>query len=126
MSKQRPNQLQKWVRSVIRELINQANDQNACESPNSKRKEVVKKPRSKQQASNRQNLIKRSRSISASKRVLVLNRDGYKCVFCGRTAKQVQLEVDHIVPFSPGGNNDLQNLQTLCFDCNRGKGTLRL
>nr|WP_248277778.1 HNH endonuclease [Brasilonema sp. UFV-L1] len=53
---------------------------------------------------------------------MVLHRDGYKCVFCGCTSQQVQLEVDHIVPFSKGGNNDLNNLQTLCRDCNRGKG----
>ncbi|NMF62757.1 HNH endonuclease [Brasilonema octagenarum UFV-OR1] len=60
--------------------------------------------------------------MPASVRVSVLHKDGYKCVFCGRSSQQVQLEVDHIVPFSKGGSNDLNNLQTLCTDCNRGKG----
>ncbi|PSO63692.1 MAG: hypothetical protein BRC51_08125 [Cyanobacteria bacterium SW_12_48_29] len=27
-----------------------------------------------------------------------------------------------MVPFSQGGSNNSQNLQTLCIDCNRGKG----
>jgi hypothetical protein len=33
----------------------------------------------------------------------------------------VVLEVDHIVPVSKGGGNDIYNLVTACFDCNRGK-----
>ncbi|NEO31194.1 MAG: HNH endonuclease [Symploca sp. SIO3C6] len=51
-----------------------------------------------------------------------MHKDNYKCVFCGRISSEVKLEVDHILPFSKGGKNDISNLQTLCFDCNRGKG----
>ena len=122
-SKKPPNPLQKLVRGAIRDLINQANSQKADKPP---------KPKTKKPAATRsqpkppQDKEKRSRHIAASVRVSVLHRDGYKCVFCGRSAKQVQLEVDHIVPFSKGGSNDLSNLQTLCFDCNRGKGARRL
>lgn len=32
------------------------------------------------------------------------------------------LEVDHIIPFSCGGRDELSNYQTLCQDCNRAKG----
>ncbi|MBV6626074.1 MAG: HNH endonuclease [Rivularia sp. (in: Bacteria)] len=64
--------------------------------------------------------------MPSSIRVCVLHRDKKKCVFCGRNSKQIQLEVDHIVPFSKGGSNDLSNLQTLCIDCNRGKGARNL
>jgi len=55
-------------------------------------------------------------------RIKVLERDNYKCVLCGRSARDgVVLEVDHIIPRAKGGGNNIENLQTLCFDCNRGK-----
>jgi 5-methylcytosine-specific restriction endonuclease McrA len=122
-SRKPPNPLQKLVRGMIRDLINQANSQKADKPP----KQKTKKPAATSSRTKpKQDKDKRSRHIPASIRVSVLHRDGYKCVFCGRSAKQVQLEVDHIVPFSKGGSNDLSNLQTLCFDCNRGKGARRL
>ena len=65
---------------------------------------------------------KRSRYISASTRVDVLRRDNYRCVFCGVSAKKAELQIDHIIPFSKSGSNEMDNLQTLCIDCNRGKG----
>lgn len=51
----------------------------------------------------------------------VFKRDGYKCVECGATNKDVRLEVDHIVPLSNGGSDELTNLQTLCHECNMSK-----
>lgn len=55
-------------------------------------------------------------------RFLVLKRDHYRCQICGRTAQDgVKLEVDHKIARSKGGSDDLSNLWTLCFDCNRGK-----
>ncbi|MDM3849949.1 MAG: HNH endonuclease [Aphanizomenon gracile PMC627.10] len=57
-----------------------------------------------------------------SVRFAVLQRDNHQCVSCGKSPPVVTLEVDHVIPFSKGGNNDINNLQTLCFKCNRGKG----
>lgn len=58
-----------------------------------------------------------------SRRFRVFKRDGYRCQMCGRdSASGAKLEVDHKSPRSRGGSNDLSNLWTLCFDCNRGKG----
>lgn len=54
-------------------------------------------------------------------RVQVLVRDKYRCQMCGRTKDEVPLEVDHIIPISDGGTDELSNLATLCRDCNRGK-----
>jgi HNH endonuclease len=52
----------------------------------------------------------------------VLARDNWTCCSCGRTpADGVSLEVDHILPRSKGGTDDIDNLQTLCKKCNIGK-----
>jgi len=52
-------------------------------------------------------------------RFKVLERDGCKCVYCGA---ERYLEIDHIIPLSKGGKTNLNNLQTLCMKCNKGKG----
>jgi 5-methylcytosine-specific restriction endonuclease McrA len=65
---------------------------------------------------------RKRRSISLSTRYKVLRRDGFQCAVCGASGAGVSLEVDHIVPWSKGGSNNMDNLQTLCFKCNRGKG----
>jgi hypothetical protein len=57
-------------------------------------------------------------------RYQVLKRDGERCVKCGASTKTdpaITLEIDHIVPVSKGGSDDLDNLQTLCSLCNQGK-----
>ena len=55
-------------------------------------------------------------------RYRVLKRDHYRCVICGRGAKDgVKLHVDHIKPVAQGGKTVLSNLRTLCADCNLGK-----
>jgi 5-methylcytosine-specific restriction endonuclease McrA len=59
--------------------------------------------------------------VPDSMRYRVLMRDKQRCLLCGATAKDTRLYVDHIVPRSKGGSNTLDNLQTLCFECNGGK-----
>lgn len=49
----------------------------------------------------------------------VWQRDQGKCVQCTATA---YLEFDHIIPFSKGGANSVNNVQLLCRKCNLGKG----
>lgn len=64
------------------------------------------------------------RKMSPKIRYEILRRDGFKCVLCGRqTIDGVKLQVDHILPVSKGGLTELNNLRTLCFECNIGKGS---
>ena len=63
----------------------------------------------------------RRRSISNSKRYDVLRRDKFQCVLCGASGSEAKLEVDHLIPVSQGGTDDIGNLRCLCFRCNRGK-----
>ncbi len=59
--------------------------------------------------------------ISKKLRFEVFKRDKFQCQYCGRKAPDVVLEVDHITPVATGGDNNITNLITSCFDCNRGK-----
>jgi hypothetical protein len=60
--------------------------------------------------------------LSVSVKKQVLSQANYTCQQCG--AKEINgavLQVDHIVPRSKGGTNDLSNLQCLCSNCNNYK-----
>lgn len=60
--------------------------------------------------------------MTDSLRYDVMKRDGFRCVLCGRTAKDgVVLHVDHILPVARGGKTEINNLRTLCEFCNLGK-----
>lgn len=66
-----------------------------------------------------------SRNIGYRLRYIVLERDRHKCRSCGSSPADdgnVKLEIDHIIPWSKGGESVLNNLQTLCRACNIGKG----
>jgi 5-methylcytosine-specific restriction endonuclease McrA len=58
--------------------------------------------------------------LSLRKRFFVLKRDHFACVRCGASGVGVRLEVHHRFPFAKGGSDKLVNLETLCYDCNRG------
>lgn len=68
-----------------------------------------------------------SREPNLRLRFLVLNRDHFKCCACGASPAKdpsVELHVDHIIPWSKGGETVIDNLQTLCSNCNLGKSDL--
>ena len=53
----------------------------------------------------------------------VLMKDNWTCCSCKRSAKEhgIVLHVDHKLPRSRGGKDEIENLQTLCLKCNIGK-----
>lgn len=66
------------------------------------------------------------RALMTSKlREYIKRRDRYTCQLCGNTTQRepnLLLEIDHIIPISRGGLTEENNLQTLCWKCNRAKG----
>ena len=62
--------------------------------------------------------------ISSKLRFEVLRRDKFVCQYCGACGPNVELEVDHVIPVSRGGTDDIKNLKTSCVTCNRGKGVI--
>lgn len=59
-----------------------------------------------------------SRYISQTTKKIVYSRDGGMCQCCG---SYKNLEYDHIMPYSCGGNSNVSNIQLLCLKCNRSK-----
>jgi hypothetical protein len=65
------------------------------------------------------------RDISERLRFSILLRDGFRCLACGRSPLKtpgVELHVDHMTPWSEGGETVPENLATKCMKCNLGKG----
>jgi hypothetical protein len=57
-------------------------------------------------------------------RDFIKNRDNFTCCNCGNSSHvepNLLLEIDHIIPVSKGGCTVENNLQTLCWKCNRAK-----
>jgi len=66
----------------------------------------------------------KSRDVPLGLRLKVLSRDNFRCIFCGKSPATdfgIKLHIDHVMPFSKGGHSVLDNLQTLCAECNLGK-----
>jgi len=64
--------------------------------------------------------------IRKSVRFEVLKRDSFTCQYCGASAPDVILHVDHIVPVAKGGGNEITNLIAACQGCNGGKSDKQL
>lgn len=75
--------------------------------------------------SNVQKKHRTKREISDRLRFSILMRDGFTCKSCGASpvkTQGVELHVDHILPWSKGGETVAENLETKCSKCNLGKG----
>ena len=59
--------------------------------------------------------------VSGTLRYEVLKNAKFRCELCGISAEEKALEVDHIIPRSKGGIDEIANLQALCYSCNAMK-----
>lgn len=60
-------------------------------------------------------------AVSKRLRFEILRRDNHACRYCGATAPEVALTVDHVVPAALGGGDEPSNLVAACAYCNSGK-----
>lgn len=70
---------------------------------------------------------KTSRNINLRMRWTILKRDNFCCKKCGRSPAKdtsIILHIDHVLPWSRGGETEIENLETLCDRCNLGKSNL--
>lgn len=65
------------------------------------------------------------RTANWRQRAIVLMRDGAKCELCGATPQSgAKLHIDHVIPWSKGGETVLDNLRVLCEQCNIGRSNI--
>ncbi len=67
--------------------------------------------------------------IRTDARLAIYLRDGFKCVYCGADlhgASKLDVTLDHVHPFSKGGENTPDNLVTACRSCNCSRGARSL
>lgn len=79
------------------------------------------------------NLVKFKNSVAGQRALMTAKlrekikfRDNFSCRVCGLSVameKNLLLEIDHIIPLAKGGITSERNLQTLCWKCNRSKGS---
>lgn len=60
-------------------------------------------------------------AVTKRLRYEILRRDNNTCRYCGGSAPDVKMTVDHVTPVSLGGSDDPSNLVAACSDCNAGK-----
>ena len=51
----------------------------------------------------------------------ILEKNNFRCAYCGRTANVATLQIDHKIPLKLGGTNNKENLTVACWECNIGK-----
>ena len=56
----------------------------------------------------------------------VMLRDDYLCQYCGKSAREAQLNIDHVLPRSKGGVTCWENVVAACTACNQTKKDLLL
>ncbi|MDM0116143.1 HNH endonuclease signature motif containing protein [Variovorax sp. J22R133] len=65
----------------------------------------------------------RKRRLTEEEVISLEIRQGSRCALCGvLLVRDANPHVDHVVPVSLGGSEEISNFQLLCGECNLGKG----
>lgn len=64
--------------------------------------------------------------MTSGKRLSIFTRYNGHCAYCGQHLKQKNMTVDHLVPQSRGGGNNIENLMPCCKSCNSMKAADKL
>jgi len=67
---------------------------------------------------------KTSRKTTAAKLMALLEKQEYRCALSGHKLTVKTASLDHVVPVSEGGSDDIDNLQWVHNAINRAKGTM--
>ncbi len=112
-----------WRNALI-QLVEVINNTSPIDSDKNEKEEILDKTPMQESPILKH---KTKREVNYKLRFLVLRRDNFKCKVCGRspaTNPKIILHIDHIIPWEKGGETVLDNLQSLCSDCNLGKSNL--
>jgi hypothetical protein len=116
-------------RSALESFIDYANAKDEVRPPEPKALINNTKPALISEASRKKKISnkKTNRIANLRQRFRVMKRDKFKCVLCGMSPASktgCELHIDHIVPWSRGGETVEENLRTLCSDCNLGRSNI--
>lgn len=59
-------------------------------------------------------------------RFQIMERDGFRCHYCGTPARETKLVIDHVIPLAKGGEDHSRNMAAACQPCNGGKSDILL
>lgn len=123
------NKFGTW-RKALEAFIDYVNEEQTDTKNKSDKNELVQlreKPGLKKQEKIEVNIKRTPRQINLRLRWKILKRDNFSCNKCGNSPAKdpnIELHVDHIIPWSKGGETVIENLETLCSKWNLGKSNL--
>lgn len=124
------NKFGSW-RAALEQFIEYVSSDNEKENPNDTTSKIIELAETKTtdiKETEKEIAIKRTpRGINLRLRFTVLKRDNFSCKKCGRAPAKdpsIILHVDHVIPWSKGGETVIENLETLCEPCNLGKSNV--
>lgn len=63
-----------------------------------------------------------SKRFNPTKKTKVAEKCSWRCAYCGCHLDWNSLCIEHVIPKSTGGSNDIENLLPSCRSCNSTKG----